>query len=94
MSIRKRNGMVTVLITIILTAISIKLLEGCSPKELLKIFGFQTDLISKEDAATFILQRQVEFVWKPQIVDKPIVTNVVNFDDLKTKKKIKRNKYV
>ena len=55
----------------------------------LKIFDmeFISDLITKEEAAIICLQKKVEFVWKPQIVDLPIVSNVVDFEKFKKKGK-------
>ena len=55
----------------------------------LKIFDmeFISDLITKEEAAIICLQKKVEFVWKPQIVELPITSNVVDFEKFKKKGK-------
>jgi len=48
------------------------------------IFGmeFKFDLVSKEVAATIFMTERVEFLWKPQIVNKPIVSNLEEFNKL------------
>lgn len=63
-------------------------------EKIIKFIGITIEDISKEEAAMQILERKVEFQWRPQIIDAPIRTNVVNFDDLKNKKRRKKSKEV
>lgn len=79
--------LIIVIITVICTLFGKQILSS-----LIEKIGIKVDEIPKEEAAMLIMEREVVFNWRPQIIDKPIATNVVNFDSLKTKKE-KKNKY-
>lgn len=85
------SSVVLIAITAIITLIGKKFGKVIFHK-VHQISGIKTDIISNEEAAMICLEKKVEFVWRPQIIDKPIVSNVVDFDDVKIKK-VKRKRH-
>lgn len=86
------SSIIMIVITVIVTLVGKKFGKEIFRK-LHKLSGVVIDDVTREEAAMLFMERHVEFSWRPQIIDTPIVSNVVDFDDLKTKK-VKRKKYV
>ena len=83
------SSIVLILVTVIVTLIGKKFGKGIF-KTLHKLSGIVVDEVSKEEAAMLFLEKKVEFSWRPQIIDTPIISNVVNFDSLKVKKAMRK----
>ena len=80
-----------IVVTVIVTLVGKKFGKTIF-KTLHKLSGIIVDEVPREEAAMLIMEKKVEFSWRPQIIDTPIFTNVVNFDSLKVKKEM-RKKY-